>query len=833
KNSSIEGKGGDETRLDGYKISLEGSAPSDFETVDLTEQVTQSLAEWDTIVKGSESQVQEPASGTVVTVEDMDESSSLQPQLSTDSGNSPRAEAQPLELTFDPQTQTIDDYARIIRNAGKAMKEARAEYLREFEHLRFQVEGFWHPEASQPPVGRNSAPTDVFPLPPVSPNSSFFVNQNTVEELTAIQLRAVFNFISNNETEYMPPKLTQLNQMSLETRVSVLSILNSLELLKRVSDNATKLIQQFANWSTVVPDGLLSYTSLTAWSQEMVHALTAISVNRDIIQEGIFPCLASEDHRVKLQSGLDRCDVSMTRIHSILARASGISAFLVRYLRTIETAQLMIMAALPEGELEAHSFLSDVRQAPPGDIPQDIAVFTQNLQWWRDNYMHALDHSQTKRFVDQAVQQVAQYERSQQQSTSSSQQSAGSSQQTASTAKFKSGGFQTQQQSPQRTFPSKGSSHSTPISGGRISAPSREDGPRASGISAFLVRYLRTIETAQLMIMAALPEGELEAHSFLSDVRQAPPGDIPQDIAVFTQNLQWWRDNYMHALDHSQTKRFVDQAVQQVAQYERSQQQSTSSSQQSAGSSQQTASTAKFKSGGFQTQQQSPQRTFPSKGSSHSTPISGGRTSAPSREDGRGSIVSPGSRKRSHDRSGGRAVEERDARRSRYDEQIAASEERRRRQERPIPSPPPQDRPSSIQPPCVFCAHTDHYSAECHYYKRLSERANMLRELVLCSNCLKQHYGECSRLERCLICAQRGHHQAICVLNRHAIVDITIPAVRFYEDVGRDTYVPGPREARERQRLLSSSSREAAPQPRPPSRSLSRGGRGSRRSRPY
>ncbi|KAK5964217.1 hypothetical protein GCK32_001124 [Trichostrongylus colubriformis] len=281
-------------------------------------------------------------------------------------------------------------------------------------------------------------------------------------------------------------------------------------------------------------------------------------------------------------------------------------------------------------------------------------------------------------------------------------------------------------------------------------------------------------------------------------------GKPPRPPALFTQTLQWWRDNYSRELQHQQTQRLVDQWSAQVS-----------------NSSQPPAATPppvkQFKSGGFDRPSAQPSPAVPPPPerpdwhgfripklpkqdvrSDTSTRSSGSSapTSSRAREDGPRSR-NPRARKRGREQSRvRRTLSEPERRRHRYDERSMQS---------PLPHwvEPQRTTPEENQPPCIFCSHRDHSSAECHYRRRLSERADLLRDLNICSNCLKDHYDVCSRREACLTCAQRGHHQAVCVQNRYVEVDITTPTVRFYEDLTRDTYVPGPGEIRSAEKSSS------------------------------
>ncbi|KAK6036484.1 hypothetical protein COOONC_26011, partial [Cooperia oncophora] len=185
---------------------------------------------------------------------------------------------------------------------------------------------------------------------------------------------------------------------------------------------------------------------------------------------------------------------------------------------------------------------------------------------------------------------------------------------------------------------------------------------------------------------------------------RAPPGNLPATEAQFVQSLQWWRDNYSHALDHKTTKQFVDKASAQAVEYARSLPQKPGPSRQA------------------------PRVVQPSPAPSASTGMGAPTSSSRSREDGPSSSSSRrGKRGRAPSPTG--TPGEVQPRRSRQ----ASQEPRSSDSDRQTPFSPspqlPQAIPKKDQPPCIFCSNRGHYSAECHYRKRLSERASILRDI--------------------------------------------------------------------------------------------------------
>ena len=68
--------------------------------------------------------------------------------------------------------------------------------------------------------------------------------------------------------------------------------------------------------------------------------------------------------------------------------------------------------------------------------------------------------------------------------------------------------------------------------------------------------------------------------------------------------------------------------------------------------------------------------------------------------------------------------------------------------------------------PCAFC-NRDHFQDECTQYRAILTRKKRIRELNLCSRCLrKKHSGShCSYMKPCLNCNE-DHHRALCERKR-------------------------------------------------------------------
>ncbi|VDP35800.1 unnamed protein product [Heligmosomoides polygyrus] len=106
--------------------------------------------------------------------------------------------------------------------------------------------------------------------------------------------------------------------------------------------------------------------------------------------------------------------------------------------------------------------------------------------------------------------------------------------------------------------------------------------------------------------------------------------------------------------------------------------------------------------------------------------------------------------------------------------------------------------PPLPQPPkgvaCVFCNHLDHFSGDCPKHTSLTDRVEILKDHMLCCNCLRQHRGECVRRDPCSRCNREGHHRAVCIDNPTVVIDVRGTKDHIYEQMADYTYRPYPRD---------------------------------------
>ncbi|KAK6057218.1 hypothetical protein COOONC_05265 [Cooperia oncophora] len=146
----------------------------------------------------------------------------------------------------------------------------------------------------------------------------------------------------------------------------------------------------------------IRYTHLMGWIQELHHSITAISVNRDQLQELIIPRLLSwskdQDH---FRATLQLFNISEDIIKEILLHSSAVTAHATRMIRVLETHQMVHFMnkrkVLVTTEDEQYRLDSAVSLPPTWS--DDPTSYLQTLRWWRDNFSSALMTKTTEEYL--------------------------------------------------------------------------------------------------------------------------------------------------------------------------------------------------------------------------------------------------------------------------------------------------------------------------------------------------------------------------------------------------------------------------------------------------
>uniref|UniRef100_A0A7I4YIS2 Similar to n=1 Tax=Haemonchus contortus TaxID=6289 RepID=A0A7I4YIS2_HAECO len=384
--------------------------------------------------------------------------------------------------TSDLRVPTVKQLKDILRSVVLKLRKAHEEYRREFGDLVLHVTKRNQAESKDIPLKPNRSIGDVCPLPSVTPNSSYFINASSIEELTARQLRVTYEFVARQLSE-IPPRI--LEEFAPECSYdSIVAIVNSHRLLRSSLDNAVKFMEECL--VTFKGDHWFkgNYVYLAAWRAELFHCLTAITVRREVFQEEICPHFFDNNvDRDEFCIALELQKVSVDTLLPLLRRTSAICAHLTRLIRWIEFHQQAFLEDRQDADPEAVNLMTCYGMGIMSSYEEDSVP--EYLEWWRKRYDQ--EYRSNKRFRRLTVERVEQII-----IESVSPQSAEASNIEPGRPQFKSGGFgprnpdsssgQQQQQGP--TPSSRHSAYRSPaITRPFDGAPfslSREDGPHGS-----------------------------------------------------------------------------------------------------------------------------------------------------------------------------------------------------------------------------------------------------------------------------------------------------------------------------------------------------------------
>ncbi|ETN84506.1 peptidase family A16 [Necator americanus] len=512
------------------------------------------------------------------------------------------------------------------------------------------------------PLKANPYAHYFFPTLTVTEHAASYIIPHTVEELTAHQLRVVYEYIARtNSIRSQIPSLVE-NPPEVEMTPEV----------EREQNVGTLIVCK--------PAHQIRYTVLMAWIHELQHFITAITVQRDLLQELMLPrFLSPAGDQDYMRATLEVFHVTEDVLREALMSSAAISAHATRLIRTLEAFQLM------------HVLYHQHRYTTPLD----------------EDYQRLLVPPQTAPTEPSVTQGVTKKPAAAQEQPKASKNAALWT--------------PTEDVSPRRLTaassvdPSLGK-ESTSESSGDSNATVAPTASRAPSVVTKLAR-------------ASDPT--------LADFRRSISSQKPhQDIRVATE----------------------------------------------AGKKEQQPNSPPAKS------------TEPSKESALSKQSSSipsslrAKPRSPSPSSFRGEAGLPSNRLHfgegtSQDEPQFRAREslDRARARSRDPPSVRSCSVHSERQS-------PSRREPWHRPPCAFCLGNTHWSAECPNYRILSERVYMAEDYRICSNCLRDHFGDCIRVDNCAYCRIPGHHPAFCVDNPYVESDVGMPARQFYQEIARRTY---------------------------------------------
>ncbi|KAL6730832.1 hypothetical protein Aduo_001765 [Ancylostoma duodenale] len=633
------------------------------------------------------------------------------------------------------------------------------------------------------------------PYVSVTDHSTASLLPYTVEELTTLQLRLVFNYISS--TNIARSQIAQLvdlpegaDNAPMEERTLAARVVHILRQLSNISQNTLHSFRDLGALLAAQNASNIRYTVLMAWIHELQHTVTGISVQRDLLQELLPPrflqSAGSQNHQ---RATLEIFHVTEDVLREALAFSSAVSAHATRLIRILEAYQLEHVAQqhqqdmTPLDEDYQRLFQTSMPLALP---PTSPAPYIQSLQWWRCHYSETLRANATHEYL-QLVERESPLlpttitVRCTIASTTVSVSSSSTHAPTYTTPAFHTPVVSSiastscaQVYLPTNTdfhdspsmveartevlVPSSplGQSQSLPSFGGETASNTSRQTTSAHK-SAVASGRAFPLKSSALQRKAFLPTGSSssiswEPQSAVSSAEGQPnspsvAGSTPPALAPLTSvsgppSLPYSTSKIPSLLAFSVPR-------------------PSSPFWREAG----LASTSKISCFGLGASQDDrwPSKASRARGTSPRYPLTFVRGEQPHGIPAQGSSLP-----------------------SAAPSFVGAASEPQRALEFPRTSPVPL--PGA--PPCVFCSSMSHWSADSIAIHSLTDRARVAINRNFCPNCLKSHFGQCIGRDNCGICHKPGHHPAFCVQNGRADVDIGMQEEEFYQELIRRTYQP-------------------------------------------
>ncbi|KAK6758340.1 hypothetical protein RB195_015887 [Necator americanus] len=655
------------------------------------------------------------------------------------------------------------------------------------------------------PLKANPYAHYFFPTLTVTEHAASYIIPHTVEELTAHQLRVVYEYIARtNSIRSQIPSLVE-NPPEVEMtpeveREQVGRIVHYVRQLKTICDSAILAFQNVGTLIVCKPAHQIRYTVLMAWIHELQHFITAITVQRDLLQELMLPrFLSPAGDQDYMRATLEVFHVTEDVLREALMSSAAISAHATRLIRTLEAFQLMHVL------YHQHRYTTPLDEdyqrllVPPqtGNLPTTPETYTQSLRWWQSNYEKALHTTVTSEYLQVVEREgpllpeaVREHGRSATSSASPPPPARSESVAKPSVAVTAA---------PQALTPTEPS-----VTQGVTKKPAAaQEQPKASKNAAL---WTPTEDVSPRRLTAASsvdPSLGKESTSESSGDSNATVAPTASRAPSVVTKLARTSDPTLADFRRSISSQKPHQDIRVATEAGKKEQQPNSPSAKS---------TEPSKESALSKQSSSIPSSLRAKPRSPSPSSFRGEAGLPSNRSHFGEGTS-------QDEPQFRAREslDRARARSRDPPSVRSCSVHSERQS-------PSRREPWHRPPCAFCLGNTHWSAECPNYRILSERVYMAEDYRICSNCLRDHFGDCIRVDNCAYCRMPGHHPAFCVDNPYVESDVGMPARQFYQEIARRTYQRPP-PGRICRRPHDYPRRRSFRQPsRSPSSSPSRGG---------
>ncbi|CAJ0594271.1 unnamed protein product [Cylicocyclus nassatus] len=251
------------------------------------------------------------------------------------------------------------------------------------------------------PLLPNPAPDRMAPTLPLLQDSTDAL-PHTVEELTAAQLRRVYQFLIRSGTPLAPvqQEVQQAALLTPEQQYQAAQVVFHTRQLTDVLDSANNVFMN-AQVLLLRKDKMnLRYVALMGHIHIVQHISTGIAVHRDLILEYLLPPLFARS-QVFLDA-LAALGCTEATITEKTMAASAAIAHATRLTRTLEALQMNCVISrrglsLTEQDQEYRRLAAP---ADPGPPPLQPRTYTQALRMWQESYDEMLHSSLTHEFLD-------------------------------------------------------------------------------------------------------------------------------------------------------------------------------------------------------------------------------------------------------------------------------------------------------------------------------------------------------------------------------------------------------------------------------------------------
>ncbi|VDN30266.1 unnamed protein product, partial [Cylicostephanus goldi] len=223
---------------------------------------------------------------------------------------------------------------------------------------------------------------------------------HTVEELTAAQLRKVFNFIATAPARAIPQAPADSSLLTTTQQQQAATVVYHLRQLDDALQCATSIflnVQTFLFCSVKVE---VKYVKFMAYIHALQHASTGIITHRDLISDALLPNLFARSQ--PFLDALSTLGISETLITEKSMAASAVVAHATRLIRILEYHQLSHVMTRQKEKFAAvdEEYRRLAIPPEPEQLPVEPRTYVQALRWWQQHHDDILHRTLTDEYLE-------------------------------------------------------------------------------------------------------------------------------------------------------------------------------------------------------------------------------------------------------------------------------------------------------------------------------------------------------------------------------------------------------------------------------------------------